>query len=227
MTAKCPVIVVFVLLVVCAGSALADTYMLSANALGIPKGNYGTSYFVSPALTLTARTKMTPTLPYGLAGTVYLHDKDGAGVQDELAGGSKEISGGGPAEDEALVFTFSTPVFTDSPTLLLNKFDPAGSDVELVVTLHDGSIVYVPTTTVDLKTVKVDKDSYTLAFADLPELVGKGPLDTFYVRTWEGHSYVDGLYVDPIPEPGTMTLMGLGLLGLAARIRKRKSTQVS
>ncbi len=30
-----------------------------------------------------------------------------------------------------------------------------------------------------------------------------------------------------IPEPGTITLMGLGLLGLAARLRKRKSAQVS
>ncbi len=174
--------------VVAQGYASTDVtydYMLSANALGIPKGNYGASYFVSPDLTLSAWTKMGTVNE--TAGTVYFDDKDGAGVQDEGASGSKEISGAGPAGDEALVFTFGTPVITDSPTLLLNKFNPDDSDVELVVTLHDGSVVTVPTMTVDTWATKLGKDSYSLAFADLPELVGhraRSPLWGWVCGVW-------------------------------------------
>jgi len=216
------VLLIVVLQVGACAQATYD-YMLSATALGIKEGNYGTSYFVAPDLTLTAITRMNASQPMGETGTLYF-DKDlGLGVQNGSAGGSQGISGGGPDGDEAAVFAFSTPVITSSPTLLLNSFAAKDDDPQMVVTLADGSIVSVPTASIEAAAKLVSGSEYSVAFSDLPELAGKGPLSSFYVREWTGHLYVSGLRdVQQVPEPTTMAGFALGALGLGGFLRRRR-----
>ncbi|MBM3475586.1 MAG: PEP-CTERM sorting domain-containing protein [Armatimonadetes bacterium] len=234
MTRTLSLAVAVVLLVVLSVGAAAQqiyNYTLSAKALGIKEQNVGTSYQSAlwndgGNLSLSAVSKIgQPFLPNGQTGTIWLDDL-GGGVQNLLRCGSQGISGGGPDGDEKLIFSFSkVPIVATSPTLLLNTYKPKDDDTEIVVTLADGSIVNVPVSSVEAaaKQVAGAKESYTIAFKDLKELAGKGPLSSFYVREWTGHILVNGITgVEQVPEPATMIGFGLGAFGLAYLRRRRQ-----
>jgi len=227
-------IVLLVALSVGASAQQTYNYTLSAKSLGIKEQNVGTSYQSDVwgdggNLSLSAVSKIgQPGLPNGQTGTIYLDDL-GGGVQNLLRGGSTGISGGGPDGDESLIFSFTKmPIVATSPTLLLNAYKPKDDDTEIVVTLADGSVVNVPVSSVEgaAKQVAGLKESYTVAFSDLAELAGKGPLSSFYVREWTGHILVNGLTgVQQVPEPATMVGFALGAFGLGYLRRRRQRSR--
>ena len=75
-------------------------------------------------LTLSART-LIPVEKDALGGQtgVVFIDVLGAGVKATPSAGSKEISGGGKHQDEALNFALSMPVITDTVMITLTQFD--------------------------------------------------------------------------------------------------------
>jgi len=75
-------------------------------------------------LTLSARTLIPDGQDAltGQTGVVFI-DALGAGVKSTPSSGSKEISGGGGHQDEALNFALSMPVVTDTVMITLTQFD--------------------------------------------------------------------------------------------------------
>lgn len=211
-------------------------YTLTATALGMGEQNVGPSFESDlwgdgGNLTLSAVTKIgQPNLPDGMPGTIYLSNY-GAGVQNLWKKGSKGISGTGPDGDEALVFDFTkTPIVTSSPVLFLNDFSAAYDDTSLVVRLADGSTVNVPAASIEGAAQRVREGAncggslYRVAFKDLRELSGKGPLSGFTVLESTGHTYVYAVRdVQEVPEPGTMAAFALGACGLAYLRQRRRA----
>lgn len=142
---------------VCAGVANAGLIFVdfTSESQGV-KGNVGFEYRpvtvngLSAGLVLTSRSLIDKSLPFdpsapGPVGTVYI-DNEGTGVQNEFAGGSKEISGTGPNGDEELILTFDNAVPRDNLVLGLTKYDPGNGfldndDPVIFVFFTDGSHV--------------------------------------------------------------------------------------
>ena len=161
----------------------------------------------------------------------------GLGVQDRILdsngtykeGGSKGISGGGEDQDEALIFTFASP-FTKASSIKLTLvgindgknsdtldlyLDFVGPTSKTIVPVSISGILAAPSV-LDFSTLGLQED---VSFG------------SFAVRANTGHFGVGGIEytpnpavtgpLTPVPEPGTMLLLGAGLAGLAAYGRKR------
>jgi len=229
-----------------AGVLLASASVTSAAVLPeVPldkatqgEGNKGISYrpldpLGNPAaFVLTARSDIDTAQPFtatapGQGGTVYI-GKDGAGVQNASAGGSKGISGGGGDADEELIFTYDAPVLLGDIRVFLadiefgkglnDKDDPiiflslAGSGIYGVTALE--AAVFGAFTDTGGKTGWVD-------FGTLTALSNTTPIDAFKIRETNDHIYVTG--VTPVPEPAICSLMLAGGLTLLARRRRTQA----
>lgn len=159
-------------------------------------------------------------------GTVYI--KDGAGVQDIAGNGSKEISGGGPLQNEDLIFTFDNPISIDYIILGLLKVDLEGSgmgfkDDDPILFLSSAANPGVFDYTVLEQEIAVNftmtgKHEGLLNFSTLNSTIPDHlVIDMFKVRETDGHIMVNLITV---PEPATVVLLGLSSLSLILRRRR-------
>ncbi|MDP6380000.1 MAG: hypothetical protein QF662_01540 [Phycisphaerae bacterium] len=160
------------------------------------KSNVGLSFDVDGNLTLTAVTKLGQP-GGGLAGTIYVNDK-GIGVQNEIADGSKGISGEGPDGDELLRFTYNTPVAGDTLDLHLlgvavnsGGFNNEVMQIELFFAgapsvVRNNADVFAAYTETGQNDGFVD-------FSLLDGIGGAGGLTGFEFRVYEGHVLVSGV----------------------------------
>lgn len=209
------------------------------------EGNKGISYrpldpLGNPAgFVLTARSHIDTAQPFtatapGQGGTVYI-GKNGAGVQNASAGGSKGISGKAGDADEELIFTYDAPVLLSSIALYLadiefgnglnDKDDPiiflsiAGTGVYGVTAMEADVLAAFHDT--GGKTGWVDFG--TLA-SQIPSLNANDLIHEFKIRETNDHIFVNG--VNPIPEPSLCSLMVVAgglLLARRRRIRTRSA----
>jgi PEP-CTERM motif-containing protein len=234
--------VVFCLIISLSASVNAGSALVDLTKEGQGEGNKGESFRpvdengILATFVMTAMAKLNPSpLEYDKLdpaawpsddvgpGTVYI-GKDGAGVQENGGGGSKGISGGGPAQNEELIFTFDNPVLLADVTLEIADIElENGSfkDDNPILFIHDGLLDTWHTLTEEFIAahfVQNSRKKGTVNFGDLSSyLPGCSAIDMFKIRETCGHIYVNSLTV---PEPATMTMLALGSL---AFLRKRRS----
>lgn len=201
------------------------------------------SHTATANFVITARTGIDEYSPLdpsasGAVGTVYI-EKDGkngkrkgAGVQTADAGGSKGISGGGPARDEELIFTYDEDVYLNSISIQLGDIDFGNQGV---ASDKDDPVIFLQTAgsaTFDVaigeadiyaafsyigdpgnKYGEVDFNSFT----SLAGLSNDTVISAFAVRETNDHIYVNGATV---PEPATLGLLAFG--GSLVLIRRRR-----
>jgi len=117
---------------------------------------------------------------------------------------------------------------SDGPARLLVQLDPANGDFLTVIAPFDiaqlvliGEGVQVANSSISLDGTIV---ANTFGFALLPNITGGNggfarPIATSAYGIWDNLD----LTVTVVPEPGSMALLGLGLLGLGASLRKRNA----
>jgi hypothetical protein len=113
---------------------------------------------------------------------------------------------------------FTVNFYDSSGALLFSASTAAGSEIDYtVVAQGTGGAGYLFTLTgVDqsaLDAFFANPDNCIGAIASVSGGVDDGP-ENFYATRIDG--------VEPIPEPATLTLLGLGLMGAGAALRKRR-----
>lgn len=145
----------------------------------------------------------------------------GMGVRPSMHGGSIGISGNGAHRDEVLIFGFSSPVVTSSVTLVLTQFGPSSQ----MNSMHgDLAEVYITEDQVLPFLVPIAGEDGTF----LLPLTGLLPedIDWLAIRAVNGHFLVSGIQLTAIPEPSTLVLVGIGLLGLRHFGRDRARLEI-
>lgn len=230
---------ILMLLLLVLGTPRADATLvnvsLTKDAQG--EGNKGVlfrpvdEFGVLTIFELTAHTLVDETAPLNPdasfeIGTVYI-GKDGAGVQTITCDGSKEISGGGPHQNEDLIFTFDNPISIDYITLGLVKVD---LEVGGMGFKDDDPILFLSSTAntgfdytvleqeVAANFTMTGKNKGLLNFSTLNSTIPDHlVIDMFKVRETYGHIMVNLITV---PEPVTVVLLGFGTLSLILRRRR-------
>ncbi len=144
-------------------------------------------------------------------------------MQDVNSKGSGGISGGGPLGDEAIKLNFSFPVLASSITLTFAEYELS----------KENPVIYLDTTAsptfgeLDIEGAlqNIGDKLFFLDFSLIPNIDAFPSVSMVFVGEIEGHyvlSAVDPLASDPVPEPGTLFLIGSGLLGLGFFRRKNK-----
>jgi hypothetical protein len=170
--------------------------------------------FTKDGLTVTASVAVGDSEDSGIIQDLH-PDRGGLGIVDEFEPGDHE-GNDNVSEDETILLTFDVPVFLhtvsffDDHETLPHSF-PDGSNFLFSV---DGS-----------------------PFVDVPlggcatpcSIDFGGVLGTAFAFQHAGQDkddfYIAGLTADPtppVPEPGTLLLLGSGVLGLASRFRRRQ-----
>ena len=221
----------------CAHATVVTTYLDKDHQPG-GEGNKGVLFrpvdeFGAPAIfELTAHSSVDLTAPLDpdasfKIGTVYI-GKDGAGVQDIAGNGSKEISGGGPHQNEDLIFTFDNPISIDYIILGLVKVDlevgrMGFKDDDPILFLSSAANPGVFDYTVLEQEVAVNftmtgRHEGLLNFSTLNSTIPDHlVIDMFKIRETDGHIMVNLITV---PEPATVALLGFGSLSLILRRRR-------
>ena len=196
--------------------AWATTIDLTASGLGLSSGNYGEYLVIDNVVQISAVTHI------GQAdegpGTVYLNGDKGFGVKTFTGGGSKGISGSGGDQDEALVLDFITDVWAVSLQLGLSGYKASDDDPIISVMLSNGNeMVFTEAHANWTAAVTLLGDEKVVM--DVVTLLGSNDaISSVTVTETRGHLYVNGVGCNPVPEPATVVLLGLGCLVL---IRKR------
>ena len=200
--------------------------------------NLGSSLTLfSGAMTVTARYRIDPTATgnvnaSGLTGTIYLDANSspyigGLGVQDAGGGSSQGISGGGPNQDEELIFNYNAqPARLDTVQVMINSFDASAAPV-LFLETNLGDFVF---NTAQIKAAGSPSgasgdaaESWTINFSSLAGTVGSpaAELRSFAIRETGAHTFVKGVTGGIlIPEPGTLLLSAAALPLLLLHRRK-------
>ena len=237
------ILMLFLLLVL--GTPRADATLvgvfLTKDAQGNSQDNVGYSFrpvddFGVPAifvLTAWSEVDMTDTLnPDAVSfdtgpGTVVI-GKDGAGVRNNAGDGSGAISGGGPLQNEDLIFTFDNPISIDYIILGLVKI---GLEKDGMGFKKDDPILFLSSAAnpgvfeytvleqeVAANFTMTGKHEGLLNFSTLNSTIPDHlVIDMFKVRETYGHIMVNLITV---PEPVTATLLGFGSLSLILRRRR-------
>lgn len=240
-------LMVLLSLMIGTGAAWATT--ISIDWTGDGPGNLGSEFTPTQDddLKITAKTKLGEdenALSGGTAGTVYWGNLGGLdtgmgsswlglGVQrsepDAMNNwGSEGISGGGGDQDEALIFTFAKEVDASSVQLTLIGLnfglDPQGNP-SMNNDIISLSLQFWGENPLDEISIDFTQmPTYLLDFSTLG--LGDGTFGSFAIRANNGHFGVGGISytyteVQPVPEPATISLLGIGLLGLGYLSRKR------
>ncbi len=216
-------------------SASADLVPLTEDVQG--KGNMGTSFRpvtvggLPADFVLTARSMIDDSMMFdpfapGSVGTIYIdRDDRGAGVQTLSTSGSKGISGGGGHKDEEILVSFDAPALASTIELEINELEfgnGAGDkdDPVLFVALASGGspLVFMEDAIMDAFTFSSSKRG----ILDLGAILGLDPAAgvlSVAVRETNGHIYLSGVSGSPIPAPGALAVVGMGL-GVVARRRR-------
>ncbi|MCZ6697699.1 MAG: hypothetical protein O7D94_02070, partial [Planctomycetota bacterium] len=184
------------------------------------EGNKGTSFRPvdstgAPAFfELTARAIIDPGDPFnpdalGPTGTVFVDTTDkGTGVQNIAGGGSKGISGGGPNQDEELIFTFDGPIPASSVILDLNEIEFEGIDNKddpvLFLSVAGSGIfgLTVQETEIENAFTSTGDKRGRIDFALLASLTAGLQIDAFKIREIKGHITVTKIVNAVVPPDG-------------------------